>query len=375
MNLVDDHVRGSGTDRKWVCEMITAAATAEYLQHTDLILCPFFFKFGTIEKTSEDGRRGHLRQIKCEDLGKHVNAIMEVMPQTLLHEYTHVKQIMEPIIGAGLIEVGKTLNHAYGFEKSRGLDKNLATRNADSYANFATEMFWTTKCDRDFKKPKPAEGREDNRILREYLIALGVRPEKGLIQAAAGVSLVDALFTMGLLVEPPPIPDDDSCEEEGSVVIGDSGAEAYSGGEEDSAAEGDSAAKKEVAVGPVIGNREAGDEETDAKETDTTETDTKETDTKQQRSRQDIQSVLALQKRTAFSQPYEYPIPNTNVDNTYTVQQMDQFLQGHLDALLICLVVIEQAACNDERFDRIFREYFKPEDRTPVLGKPLLCWE
>jgi hypothetical protein len=88
----------------------------------------------------------------------------------------------------------------------------------------------------------------------------------------------------------------------------------------------------------------------------------------------DVQLVSSSRKRTAFSPTYEHPIPNKNVDNTYTVQQMDQYLQGHIDAMAISLVVIEQAECDPERFERILREYFKPEDRRMVLGKCILRW-
>jgi hypothetical protein len=89
----------------------------------------------------------------------------------------------------------------------------------------------------------------------------------------------------------------------------------------------------------------------------------------QQKSQRDIQfAALSLHKRTAFSQPYGHPVPRTD-SNTYTVGEMDQLLQGHIDALHICSVVIEQATCDPDRFDRIFGQYFRPEDRRQVLGK------
>jgi len=86
-------------------------------------------------------------------------------------------------------------------------------------------------------------------------------------------------------------------------------------------------------------------------------------------------TTLPLLKRTAFTRPYSYPIPNTNNDNTYTVQQMDQFREGHVDALYTCSVVVREAARNPARYDRIFSEYFKPADRNLVLSKSLMVWQ
>ena len=62
----------------------------------------------------------------------------------------------------------------------------------------------------------------------------------------------------------------------------------------------------------------------------------------------------------------------TGKDNTYTSQQMDQYLEAHTDALHICSVITEQAERKTDRFERIFRQYFKPDDRELVVGKYLL---
>jgi hypothetical protein len=55
-------------------------------------------------------------------------------------------------------------------------------------------------------------------------------------------------------------------------------------------------------------------------------------------------------------------------ENTYTRQQMDQFQQGHLEALLLCSKVIEASTREKARFDRIFGEYFPAADRELILG-------
>jgi hypothetical protein len=202
---------------------------------------------------------------------------MATKGHTVLHEYTHVTEVMQSIFGSGISLKGRTDDHAYGFDRCRKLDKNYARVNADSYASFATELFWTTMCERDFDPPAP--------------VAQPASPE-----------------------------------EQGDMLDGlDLG----------STTKGESSAKE----------------------------------TQQQKSQREIQSAaLLLHKRTAFSQPYEHLIPRTDL-NTYTVGEMDRFLQGHIDALHICSVIIEQATCDPDRFGRIFGQYFRPEDRRQVLGK------
>jgi hypothetical protein len=88
-------------------------------------------------------------------------------------------------------------------------------------------------------------------------------------------------------------------------------------------------------------------------------------------------SSLSHLKRTAFTRPYSHPIPSTDDGNpnTYTVQRMDQFREGHVDAMYICSVVIEQATRNSARFDRIFGEFFQPADRELVLSELPQTWE
>jgi hypothetical protein len=150
---------------------------------------------------------------------------MATLGEILLHEYMHINELVQPpLTGA----VGDLEYNFYDCRELALTQPGKTKYNADSYAKFATELTWSTLCNRDFEEPFEGNGLDDT--------------------------------------------------------------------------------------------------------------------AKRQTPRHEIQPASSLQKRTTFSQPYDYPIPNTNVDNTYTVQQMDQFLQGHLDALLICLVVIEQAA-------------------------------
>lgn len=76
-----------------------------------------------------------------------------------------------------------------------------------------------------------------------------------------------------------------------------------------------------------------------------------------------------LYERTHVINPLNLNMPHTDKDNTYTTQQMEQFYQGHVDTLRMCSDVVQEAADNPTRFDRIFREYFDPADRDLVIRK------
>lgn len=89
----------------------------------------------------------------------------------------------------------------------------------------------------------------------------------------------------------------------------------------------------------------------------------------------------SLNKRTPL--PYDYGVhtPNTmrtnqetrKPENTYTAQQMDQFQQGHMEALMLCQNVIDASICQTDRFNRIFGEYFPATDLELIIGlSPLL---
>lgn len=87
-------------------------------------------------------------------------------------------------------------------------------------------------------------------------------------------------------------------------------------------------------------------------------------------------SARSLHKRTPLPHKFGAHTPNTMrefkgvQENTYTTQQMEQFQQGHNDALMMCNIVIQEANANPpDRFDRIFREYFEFSDRQLVIGQ------
>jgi hypothetical protein len=214
----------------------------------------------------------------------------------MLHEYTHMPEIMENVWRrGGKKKLGFTNDYVYGFDSCKKIDRKLATRNADNYANFANELFWTATCNRDFDPP-----------------------------VAADFTAIDELIMLSGALDTHPT-------EEG-----------------DPSAEGDPLAEEGAAA--------KGDPSTA-------------TGTQQQKTQREIESDLSLHKRTAFSQPYRYPVPKTDVDNNYPAEQMDQFLEGHVDALQLCRVVIKQSTQNPAGFDKVFREYFAPKDRELVISK------
>lgn len=87
-------------------------------------------------------------------------------------------------------------------------------------------------------------------------------------------------------------------------------------------------------------------------------------------------SSRLLHERTPLPRKYDAYFPNTlrvneythKQENTYSTREMDQFQQGHLEALRICRIVIEASTRQADRFNRIFREYFDPTDRELVLS-------
>lgn len=146
----------------------------------------------TIEGVPGNPPKSGDRQVTCDAVGKRVSMIMYTRGQLLLHEYTHAYDIMRPVFGEGQKSAG---DKGYGFAKCRALDKGLAAKNADSYASFASELLWPTKCDRDFDPPVPLEQYTRRQILEETMIRIGVTPTSEQLDAAAG-ERVDAVISI-----------------------------------------------------------------------------------------------------------------------------------------------------------------------------------
>lgn len=69
---------------------------------------------------------------------------MYLLGSILLHEYVHWDWFLDDIHHGEIIDQVR----GYGWEDARDLDKSKALYNADSYAWYATELFWSVPCDR-----------------------------------------------------------------------------------------------------------------------------------------------------------------------------------------------------------------------------------
>ncbi|KAI9880630.1 MAG: hypothetical protein M1830_001981 [Pleopsidium flavum] len=87
---------------------------------------------------------------KCEDLGDNVSYKMLTIAGTLLHEYTHWNKLAQDIVGGEVIDQP----NGYGPVNTRTLDKSLALKNADNYAYFASEVFWSVICEKSYADPR-----------------------------------------------------------------------------------------------------------------------------------------------------------------------------------------------------------------------------
>ena len=266
---------------------------------------------------------------------------MDTLGSALLHEYTHASDLVQPPLEE------TTNDPAYGFYNARNLaNKDLAKSNADSYALFASELTWTLTCNRAFDPPVK-DNFPDKATDNKGSDTKG-SSSKGSSSKGSGK---------------------DSSGKGSSKDSSSKGSSSKGSSSKGSSSKGSSSKGSSSKGSSGKGNSGKGSSGKGSSSKGTTK------GTKRQTPRHDIQSASSLHKRTAFSQPYQHPIPNTNVDNTYTVEQMDQFLEGHIDALQLCRVAIKQSTKNPTRFDKVFREYFDPNDRALVISKSLPRWE
>lgn len=152
INIVDDYPPGDHINLDqhcsgfWLAWTIPPFIRPNTHRPSEIILCRHFFNYGTIEGGPNREWPG-TTPATYDDIGNRVSGRMETLGHHLLHEYTHVTEIVDPVLRV------RTEDHAYDFLESRNLDKALATNNADSYACFATELMWTAMCCRDFEPP------------------------------------------------------------------------------------------------------------------------------------------------------------------------------------------------------------------------------
>jgi hypothetical protein len=200
MEIVDDFTPDADIAKKHHlpkdrhCRPKSFALTSDLSTPTRMILCPMFFSRGTIDaglRKMPPGYKpvtgGSDEAVTCASIGTRVGPAMATKGHTVLHEYTHVTEVMQSIFGSGVSPKGRTDDHAYGFDRCRKLDKNYARVNADSYASFATELFWITMCERDFDPPAPVAQPSSPEELSDVLDGLDLgSTTKGESSAAKG---------------------------------------------------------------------------------------------------------------------------------------------------------------------------------------------
>ncbi|KAH7136320.1 hypothetical protein EDB81DRAFT_762008 [Dactylonectria macrodidyma] len=93
-----------------------------------------------------------ISELDCDRVGDNVNALVNTLPALIVHELTHWRQIGEPVIGAQIIDHCPA---GYGPLNCRKIVGTSITpvMNADSYAWFANEYYWSISCKKEYKDP------------------------------------------------------------------------------------------------------------------------------------------------------------------------------------------------------------------------------
>lgn len=186
MNIIDDFkptpdsipTPDPSKDRHCDPGNVATTRTRTSKHPSQLILCPpFFVGGGTINGGLGREWPGFDHPVTCDTIGTRPSHAMVTTGHILLHEYTHAPEIMEPVWRRGKKKkLVLTNDHAYGFDSCRKLDKKLANKNAESYAAFASELFWSTLCNKDFDPPVPEDGLPTDQVVVETLAGLDIDP-------------------------------------------------------------------------------------------------------------------------------------------------------------------------------------------------------
>ncbi|KAJ5592055.1 uncharacterized protein N7459_002424 [Penicillium hispanicum] len=108
-----------------------------------LIICLEKFDVGGIDK----GYTG-VPAVTCSTIGDKVSTKMNTMGRRFLHEYTHWEHLVVPPLFTA------THDWANGpYAAQNDISKAEALYNADSYAYFASQVFWTVHCGHEFDPP------------------------------------------------------------------------------------------------------------------------------------------------------------------------------------------------------------------------------
>lgn len=113
------------------CIENTQAELREFTtEKPELVVCPLGLKMGS------------LGNVTCETWFPRISRKMDSIGFVLLHEYTHWETLMSPVMLPAFQEKA-AIDEAMGPWKVRQLTRHQATWNADSYAWFAQEVWWT----------------------------------------------------------------------------------------------------------------------------------------------------------------------------------------------------------------------------------------
>ena len=125
---------------------IVQAALHEYdTGKPKLVICPITFRKSTLGGTVYPG----VLAMTCDRCYPRISFRMRNIGMIMLHEYTHWEKLVSPVMKPNF-NVKSTSDRADGCFKTRlenkYVDGKKARSNADSYAWFANELWWTQAC-------------------------------------------------------------------------------------------------------------------------------------------------------------------------------------------------------------------------------------
>ena len=116
-----------------------------------LSVCPMAFEdYASISDLVKDQVT---KDRTCAYFNDYVSTRMDNLATTFLHEYIHFSALVSPPL---IFDVPDHIQSGTGPYKAQHINKMTALYNPESYAWYATEVFWTIYCGRQFLPP-PSE--------------------------------------------------------------------------------------------------------------------------------------------------------------------------------------------------------------------------
>ena len=113
-------------------------------------VCPLAFEHAPISDLVKDQVA---EDRTCAYFGDYVSTKMDNLATTFLHEYIHFTALVSPPLIFGIPGHAQSGTGPY---KAQHINKWTALFNPESYAWYATEVFWTIYCEKQFLPP-PSE--------------------------------------------------------------------------------------------------------------------------------------------------------------------------------------------------------------------------